>query len=108
MKNKILALVALISLNSCSIATYYAQNDLTNKTETKIEDIKLFSNDIQKEYIVLGSIAVYAPGGTEAAEKCIKKKASTVGADAIIFCKLNKISSVDQSTGISGVAIKYN
>lgn len=108
MKKKILALVLLLTLNSCSISTFYPQNEVTNKAETKVEDIKLFSNDIQKEYQVLGSIAVYAVGDTEDAEKCIKKKASKVGADAVIFCKLNKLSSYNQAAGISGVAIKYN
>jgi hypothetical protein len=106
MKNKILALILLATLSSCSITTFYAENEQASITETKPEDVKLYSNDIQKEYTVLGSIAVYSPGEGEAAEKCIKKKASKIGADAIIFCKLSKIASSNQATGISGVAVK--
>jgi len=100
--------VLLISLSSCSISTYYAQNESANNNPTAIENIKLYTNNAPKEYIVLGSIAVDALGSAKSAEKFLKKKASKIGADAIINCQLTKLNSFSQRTGISGVAIKYN
>lgn len=108
MKNIISALVLSLTLGSCSISTYYAQEESIKNTPTSIENIKLYSNDIHKEYTVLGNIAVDAVGSSVSAEKFLKKKASKIGADAIIYCKLTKLNSVAQRTGISGVAIKYN
>lgn len=108
MKNIISTLVLSITLSSCSISTYYAQDTSIKCTPTSIENIKLFSNDINKEYIVLGSIAVDATGSSISAEKLLKKKASKIGADAVIYCKMTKLNSFTQRTGISGVAIKYN
>lgn len=108
MKNIISALIISITLSSCSISTYYAQDTSMNNTPTSSENIKLYSNDINKEYTVLGSIAVDATGSSIAAEKVLKKKASKIGADAIIYCKMTKLNSFTQRTGISGVAIKYN
>ncbi len=108
MKNIISVLVLSLTLGSCSISTYYAQDESVKNTPTSIESIKLYSNDIHKEYTVMGSIAVDAAGSAISAEKLLKKKASKIGADAIIYCKLTKLNSVAQRTGISGVAIKYN
>lgn len=108
MKNILSALVLSITLSSCSISTYYAQDTSIKNAPTSIENIKLFSNDIHKEYTVLGSIAVDATGSSVSAEKLLKKKASKIGADAIIYCKMTKLNSFAQRTGISGVAIKYN
>ncbi|WP_026713684.1 hypothetical protein [Flavobacterium daejeonense] len=108
MKNILSTLVLLITLSSCSISAYYAQDESAKYNPTTIENIKLYSNDINKEYTVLGSIAVDAAGSSTSAEKLLKKKASKIGADAIIYCKLTKLNSVAQRTGISGVAVKYN
>lgn len=108
MKKIIPAFILLIITSSCALSTYYAQNESQKYNKTTIENISLFSNDIQKEYTVMGSIAVDAVGNASAAEKSLKKKASKIGADAIIYCKLTKLNSFTQRTGISGVAIKYN
>lgn len=108
MKNILSAFVLSIILSSCSISTYYAQDESVKYNPTAIENIKLFSNNINKDYTVLGSIAVDAAGSSTSAEKLLKKKASKIGADAIIYCKLTKLNSIAQRTGISGVAVKYN
>ncbi|MCG9794113.1 lipoprotein [Flavobacterium algicola] len=108
MKKIITTFVILLSLSSCSISTYYAQDETAATTPTTQENIKLYTNNVEQKYTVLGSIAIDAVGNTQSAEKFLKKKAAKIGADAIIYCKLNKLNSFSQRTGISGVAIKYN
>lgn len=106
MKN-ILFIFLFLLVSSCAISTYYLQSDAKTYAATNKDNVKLFSDDIKTDYNVIGSIAVDVPGGGKAAEAELKKKAAAIGANAVIFCKLTKISSLAQRTGISGVAIKF-
>ncbi|MBN2485120.1 MAG: hypothetical protein JXB34_04005 [Bacteroidales bacterium] len=109
MKKVVFGLLFLVFIiSSCSISAYYTQSGAKTYPETSIDMIKIFSNDVDESYTVIGSIAVDAVGDAKSAEKVLKKKAASLGADAIIFCKLTKMTSVAQRTGLSGVAIKYN
>lgn len=106
-KKAILAVLVSLTLTSCSISTFYAQNEAAQYTETNSETIKLYSHNSPQDYIVVGSMAIDVNGSTKTAEKFLKKKASQLGADAVIFCKLNKMNSFSSRTGISGVAVKF-
>ncbi|AWG21200.1 hypothetical protein FFWV33_06455 [Flavobacterium faecale] len=106
-KKAIAVLVVTLTLTSCSISTFYAQNEAAEYTPTKKEEIKLYSHNSPKEYIVVGSMAIDVNGSPKVAEAYLKKKASALGADAVIFCKLNKLNSFTSRTGISGVAVKF-
>jgi hypothetical protein len=105
-KTLIALLVSLTCLTSCSYYAYYCQTGSAPLTETKPDVIKIYSGDIDKEYVVIGSVAADVNGDADAAVKYLKKKASKLGADAIIKIELTKINSFSQRTGISGVAVR--
>ena len=105
-KVSFILLVASIILSSCSYYTYYLQTGSSIQQETTPASIKIYSNDIQQDYLIIGSVAADVVGSGDNAVKYLKKKASKLGADAIIEVELVKINSYSQRTGISGVAVK--
>lgn len=107
-KNILNCLMLLCLLSGCSISTHYVQSGATVYSETNAEDIQIYTGDIEEEYQVIGSIAVDVMGNGKAAEKYLKKKASKLGADAVMLVHLTKMNSPAQRTGISGVAVKLN
>jgi uncharacterized protein YbjQ (UPF0145 family) len=96
-----------MTLSSCSYYTYCYQSGSTSFAETNPDSIKIYSGDTNQEYIVIGSVTVDVAGGTKVANKYLKKKASKLGADAIIKVELTKLNTYADRVGISGVAIKY-
>jgi len=102
----IITFFTLISLSSCSHFAYYYQTGSSSKSETSPESIKIFCGDIDQDYIIIGSVTADVMGDGEAVVKYLKKKASKLGADAIINVDLTKINSFSPRTGISGVAVK--
>ncbi len=107
MKKIICYLLIVFIFNSCSIATHYVQSGSTTYPVTKDSNILIYSNTCDKQFDIIGNVAVLAALGDEQAVKVLKKKAAELGADAIIEVKLDKISSYNQSCGISGIAIKF-
>jgi uncharacterized protein YbjQ (UPF0145 family) len=97
----------LLMFASCSIKTHYIQTGSKTYPTTIAENILIFSGSPEKQFDVIGSVAVFAPSGEEQAVRVLKKKAAELGADAIIEIKLDKISSVNQAAGISGTAVKF-
>lgn len=98
----------VFTLTGCNFYTYYLQTGSTAFPETKPESIAFYSGDIDKEYQVIGSVAVDVVMDGVAAKNYLRLKASKLGADAIIYVKLVKLNSFTQRTGISGVAVKFN
>lgn len=105
-KLTLILFVSLMMMSSCSFYTYQFQTGSTAQTETKPESIKIYANDIDKEYIIIGSVAADVLGDGDAVVKYLKKKAAKLGADAIIKVELTKLSSGHSRTGISGVAVR--
>ncbi|WP_269226682.1 heavy metal-binding domain-containing protein [Flavobacterium eburneipallidum] len=105
MKN-ILYLSILFAFASCSIKTHYVQTGGKTYPKTEENSILIYSRTPEKQYEVIGSVAVFAASEKQSL-KALKKKAAELGADAIIEINLDKISSVSQATGISGVAVKF-
>lgn len=104
-KSLIIFLAVAMSMSSCSYYAYY-QTGITSTTTTDPAAIKIYSGDIEQEYFVLGSVGADVFGDGEAVVKYLKKKASELGADAIIHTRLTKVNSFSQRTGVSGVAVK--
>lgn len=105
MKNIVYLLVVLV-FASCSIKTHYVQTGGKTYPKTEENSILIYSKAPEKQYEVIGSVAVYATS-EKLSLKSLKKKAAEIGADAIIEITLDKISSVNQATGISGIAVKF-
>lgn len=106
MKHILYSLTCLCLLSGCSLSTHYLQSGAKTYPETLAENVQVYSGEVENEYTVIGSIAVDVAGNGDAAEKYLKEKASKLGADAILFTKITKMSSIEQRTGISGVAVK--
>lgn len=97
-----------LSLSSCSYYAFYPQPKSQTYEATNPESIKVYSGDIEQDYIVIGSVASLIPGinigdkYNERALKILKKHTAKLGADAIIHIKTNA-----DFGGLSGVAIKF-
>lgn len=92
--------------SSCSYYAYQYQTGSTSHSETTPDSIKIYSGDIEQDYVIIGSVTADVMGDADAVVKYLKKKAAKLGADAIIKVDLTKINSFSQRTGISGVAVK--
>ena len=92
--------------SSCSYYAYQYQTGSASNSETTPDSIKIYSGDIEQDYIIIGSVTANVMGDADAVVKYLKKKAAKLGADAIIKVDLTKINSFSQRTGISGVAVK--
>ena len=90
----------------CSYSAYYLQTGTEIQKQTDPEKIKIYFGDISQDYEIIGSIAADVFGNTYFLEKYLKKKAASIGADAVIKVNLTKISSITSRNGISGIAVK--
>lgn len=105
-KIAILLFVSSMILSNCSHYAYHYQTGSSSLSKTTPEEIKIYSGDIEQDYIVIGSVTADVLGDADNVVKYLKKKTSELGADAIIKVDLTKINSFSQRTGISGVAVK--
>jgi hypothetical protein len=105
MKNIIYISILLVFV-SCSIKTHYVQTGSKTYPATEAAKILIYSKTPEKQFEVIGSVAVHASGQKHAI-KVLKKKAAELGADAIIDINLDKIASYTQTCGINGTAIKF-
>jgi hypothetical protein len=105
MKN-IIYLSILLVFVSCSIKTHYVQTGSKTYQPTEPTSILIYSRTPEKQFEVIGSVAVFASGEKQAV-KVLKEKASSIGADAVIDINLDKITSYSQTCGINGTAIKF-
>ena len=100
-------------LQSCSFSSHL----LSGKNETLFppttaEAIQVFSTDnIEKNYIVVGEVLSSADAGSNSAlpVKLLKKEAAKMGADAIINLRLEiEYGGWSSAIKATGTAIKYN
>ena len=103
---KIVNLLLVLVFASCSIKTHYVQTGGKTYPPTETTRILIYSREPEKPFIIIGSVAVFA-GNEQAALEALKKKAASLGADAVIDISLDKITSYNQATGINGTAIKF-
>jgi hypothetical protein len=104
---KHLILFALLFNLGCAYSSHFLNEGAQTYSETNWQEVELFAGDIDRDYEVIAAIASDAPGNSSKAEIKIKDEAAKIGADAVIFIKLTKMTSMTQRTGISGVAVKY-
>jgi hypothetical protein len=109
MKNIIFVLSIVMTLSSCSYYAFYPQPRSQTYLATNPDSIKIYSGDIEQEYLVIGSVASMVPGnllstdkGIERAKKVFKKHTAKLGADAIIHLK-----TTGNTGNLSGVAVKF-
>lgn len=99
-----------VFLSSCSVAHLLTYDGDTRYLPTDFENIEVYSTDqIDKTYTVIGEVIANVESLDDDADKTVeylKKKASELGADAIIKVKLTKMYSTFGRTGISGIQIK--
>lgn len=108
MNRKIFLSTILMIFLSCAIKTHYIQDGAKHYPPTKPQNVKLYSGDIiNRQYEVIGCVAIDVPGNGDDAAIYLKEEAASIGADAVIFVKLAKISSYGSRTGLSGTAIKF-
>lgn len=105
MKN-IIYLSIIFTFVSCSIKTHYVQTGSKTYPPTEPSNILVYSMTPEKQFEVIGSVAVFASGEKQAV-KVLKKKAAEIGADAVIEINLDKITSYNQACGINGTAVKF-
>lgn len=105
MKN-IIYLSILFLFVSCSIKTHYVQTGSKTYQPTEPTSILIYSRTPEKQFEVIGSVAVFASGEKQVV-KVLKEKAASIGADAVIDINLDKITSYSQTCGINGTAIKF-
>ena len=106
MKKVVIALILLSTLMTSCYYSFYPQTGALIYPATNPEEIKIFTGNIEQDYVIIGSVTADVIGDADAVVKHLKKKASELGADAIIRVELNKISSETMRTGISGIAVK--
>jgi hypothetical protein len=103
-----ICLVFILFFSSCTITTHYLQEGAKAYPATTPDKIKIFSGEkAEKDFIVLGSVAVDTPGDGESAATALKQEAASLGATAIINVRLTKVASSTPRTGASGTAVRY-
>lgn len=106
-KTSLFVFIVCVFLTGCSRYIYYRTDDGKTYTKTVAEDIKIYSNDIENEYFIIGPVAALATGDGDKTLEHLKEESAELGADAIIFLELNKIGTGQRLTGLSGVAVKF-
>lgn len=101
----IILFIAVVS-TSCSRYAYQYQTGSTALTKTVPSKIKLYSGDIDQSYTIIGSVTADVLGSGDEVANYLKKKAASLGADAIIHVELSKLNSLSLRTGVSGVAVR--
>jgi hypothetical protein len=106
---KSLVLIALALLaTGCAISTYYLQDGAKTYPPTDPNAVKIYAAEtLNEKYDVIGSIAVHGGGGDgDDAAKLLRERAAKLGATAVIKARLTKVSSYENGTGLSGVAVR--
>ena len=107
---KKLLFISIISLcfgNACSFHTHYLQTNSSLFPPTNPDQVEIYSHTPEREYIVIGSVAVDVFGNNLSAEKKLKKEVAKLGAHAVINTQLNSMSPAGSRTGLSGVAVRF-
>lgn len=107
MKRLYTYLILLLLAQSCSFSTHYLQTGANYYPPTRPELVKVYSNDLKVPYTVIGPVAASVNLNESKVLEKLKEEAASMGADAIIFTKLNEFTSFSPLTGLSGVAVKF-
>jgi hypothetical protein len=99
--------ISLFVFTACSYSTYYLQTGSQKFPSTAPADVQMFSGKPGRSFKVIGAIAADVVGDVDDCQKAIKKKAASIGADAVIFIKLSVFSTAGARMGINGVAVKF-
>ena len=99
-----LTVLSLIFFTSC-MQSNYPQYTTAHYRNTNPEEITIYPKGIIQDYEIIGLVGADVKGDSTAVIERVKKKASKLGADAIIHFKLNRVN-VSEETGGSGVAVK--
>ena len=93
-------------LSSCAFQTHYTQTGSITYEPVAVESVSIHMGDIEQEYTIIGAIAVDAMGQGIQTKELLKKKAASIGANAVIKTELSKIGSGVVRTGMSGIAVR--
>lgn len=100
-------LIFIILTTACSYSAFFVEEGAETYLSTNPDDIKLYSGDVDRKYEVIAAVASDVFGDSKKASAKIRAEAAKIGADAIIFIKLTKLTSIAQRTGVSGTAVRY-
>jgi len=99
-----ITVLSLIVFTGC-MPSNYPQYKTAHYRNTRPDEIAIYPKEIIQDYEIIGLVGADVKGDSIAVIERVKKKASKLGADAIIHFKFNKIDSFEE-TGGSGVAVK--
>jgi hypothetical protein len=100
--------IITVCLSGCVINAHYLQEGVQKRNPTTDGDIQIYSTDSIEgaaDLEPIASIASWGQGDSAAVLPDFKKKAASLGANAIIGVHVYKLNSVAQATGISGTAV---
>lgn len=69
---KLSVLILLLALSSCAFQSYYPQTGSITYEPVAAETVKIYTGDIEEDYIILGSIAADAAGKGKKPKACCK------------------------------------
>lgn len=85
MKYLYLILIAFsLVFSSCSVSAFYVESGASIMSPTNPKEIKIYSGDIDQDFIVIGSIKIDTQGNAKIAKRYLQLRASKIGADATI------------------------
>lgn len=110
---KILLILGLIVLSSCSVGRHIRTQDSAEKfTPTEPNHIQLHASEqIDKQYKILGLVSGAADSGEdpEQAIKILKSEAAKLGANAVYELRIQSIMGIWQAgVQATGIAVKTN
>ena len=99
--------IALIAGSGCAASTYYLQDGARTYPKTDPAKVRIYAGEsLKSRYEVIGSVAVDVLGDTKDAQKELREKAASLGANAVIDTRVTVMTSYTSRTGLSGVAVR--
>jgi len=93
-------------ISGCAASTVYRQPGAPVLAPSLPAEIRLFAAEPKAAYTVLGSVAADCLGGTGDALELLRKKAASLGANAVVSLRITKIDVGSGRTGLSGTAVR--
>ncbi len=102
-----ISIVSLFFCNACSFHTHYLQSNSTYFPATNPDKVEIYSHAPDREFIVIGSVAVDVFGDDQSAEKKLKKEVAKIGGHAVINTQMTRMTTAGSRSGLSGVAVRF-
>lgn len=102
-----ISIISLCFCNACSFHTHYLQTNSTYFPATDPDQVEIYSHTPDREYIVIGSVAVDIFGNDQSAVKKLKKEVAKLGAHAVINTQLTRMTTAGSRSGLTGVAVRF-